>query len=416
MAPAADPAVMTQGQPDRSLPFLLLLAAVQFTHIVDFMILLPLGPTLMEKMAIGPAAFGNLVSTYALSAGIAGLVATNFIDRFDRRTLLLWLYAGFALGTFGCAVAHTHGQLLAARAVCGAFGGVSGSLVMAAAADITPPERRASGLAIVMMAFAVAAAFGVPLGLKLADAFRWETPFLVVGGVAVLNWLLIAAFLPAMRGHLGRSVAGFGALWNLLTDRNALRALAFNGSLVFAHFTIIPMLAPFLVKNAGLPKSKLFLVYMLGGIASMVTSRWLGGLADSRGRVRVYGVLVLISAVVTLGITQLHHAPMVLILTLTAAFFTFASGRFVPATAIVSLAVPPAQRGAFMSLNSCSRDLMSGLTTTIGGRIIVEAPSGELLRYDWLGWIAVAVALLSWWLGSRVANVESGPKAVLRPV
>ena len=156
---------------------LLLLAAVQFTHIVDFMLMMPLGPQLMRDLHITPKQFSALVATYTISSGVIGLLTAPFIDRFDRRKLLLGAYSGFIIGTLVCAMSHTAGTLLVARAVSGAFGGLSIAMVMSIIGDVIPAERRAAGMGIVMTAFSAAAAIGVPFGLQLAQKFRWETPF-----------------------------------------------------------------------------------------------------------------------------------------------------------------------------------------------------------------------------------------------
>src|SRR6266567_5280241 len=171
---------------ERSL--LLLLAAVQFTHIVDFMILMPLGPQLMRELHIGPGHFSALVAAYTISSGVVGLLAAPFIDRFDRRKLLLFAYVGFIAGTLACAFSQSATTLLAARALSGAFGGLSISMVMAIIGDVVPAKRRASAMGIVMTAFTVAAAVGVPFGLQLAERFRWEAPFLMLEGIEREMW------------------------------------------------------------------------------------------------------------------------------------------------------------------------------------------------------------------------------------
>ena len=165
---------------------LLLLAAVQFTHILDFMVMMPLGEMLMRELSITPTGFSHLVAAYTISAGVVGLLAAPFMDRFDRRKALLVTYAGFILGTLACALSQNATTLLIARAICGAFGGISGATVLAIVGDIVPPQRRATGMGIIMSAFAVAAAVGVPFGLFLAQKFRWEMPFFLVAGFAVV--------------------------------------------------------------------------------------------------------------------------------------------------------------------------------------------------------------------------------------
>src|SRR5437867_9445137 len=208
---------------ERSL--LLLLAAVQFTHIVDFMILMPLGPQLMRELHMGPGHFSALVAAYTISSGVVGLLAAPFIDRFDRRKVLLLAYAGFAAGTLACALSQNATTLLAARALSGAFGGLSTAMVMAIISDVVPAERRAAGIGVVMTAFSVAAAVGIPFGLQLAQHWRWEAPFGLLTGIAVMVWMIAFLRLPAIQGHLeggpGQPARAFA---ELLCDTNAGRA------------------------------------------------------------------------------------------------------------------------------------------------------------------------------------------------
>src|SRR6266581_9226250 len=181
---------------------LLLLAAVQFTHIVDFMILMPLGPQLMRELHIGPGHFSALVAAYTISSGIVGLLAAPLIDRFDRRKVLLLAYAGFTTGTLACALSQNATPLLVARAFSGAFGGLSTAMVMAIIGDVVPAERRSEGVGVVMTAFSLAAAVGIPFGLQLAQRLRWEAPFFFLAGVAGVVWVIAFRCLPAIRGHL----------------------------------------------------------------------------------------------------------------------------------------------------------------------------------------------------------------------
>jgi predicted MFS family arabinose efflux permease len=402
--------MVTSRYSERTL--LLLLAAVQFTHILDFMVMMPLGEQLMRELAIGPAAFSHLVASYTISAGVVGLLTAPFMDRFDRRKVLLLAYAGFAVGTLACALSRTAGMLLIARAICGGFGGVSGATIMAIVGDIVPPQRRAAGMGVIMGAFATAAAVGVPFGLFLAQKFRWEMPFFLVAGLGVVVWALIYVTLPPVRAHLNDTpLHHLTAFFELLRDANAGRALLFYSVIVMGHFTIIPLLAPFLVSNARLPEDKLFLVYLVGGICSALTAPLCGKLADRYGRLKIFAVLVFVASGVTLWIANSGPRPVWAVLIAAGMFFTFASGRFVPGQAIISLAVPAKRRGSFMSLASCTRDLTSGITSSLGGWIVTRSAAGPLVNYDKLGWIAVGMSLLSLWIASLVRVKEVHPQA-----
>ncbi|MCX6970967.1 MAG: MFS transporter [Verrucomicrobia bacterium] len=389
--------------PERAL--LLLLAAVQFTHIMDFMIMMPLGPQLMRVLSISASQFSLLIAAYTMTAGVIGFLTAPFIDRYDRRMVLLVSYAGFILGTYACASSESVGQLLLARAVCGAFGGISNATILAIVGDLVPSIRRGAAMGIIMTSFSAAAAFGVPFGLFLAQRFRWETPFYLVVGIALVVEILLMLWLPHVRGHLADgpppSLKNFATL---LSDSNAWRGILLMVSLVFGHFTIIPFLSPHLVSNLKYPESHLALVYVVGGVLTIVTAPMIGRLSDRFGRARVFTILVIVAATIISILTHAGPLPVSATLVITGLFFVFASGRYVPAQAVLTSAVPAVRRGAFMSLTACTRDLCSGLAAMLAGRVVVQT-SGGLLHVGWLGWLAVGTSLLSIWLIRRVRTV-----------
>lgn len=386
---------------------LLLLAAVQFTQIMDFMIMMPLGPQLMRQLGITPREFGGLISSYAITAGVVGLTVAPFTDRFDRRKLLLFCYAGFTVATLACGLSDSAATLLWARAICGAFGGVSGATVMAIVADVVPMERRARGMAIIMTAFSMAAALGVPFGLKIAQLWKWEAPFLVIAAIAAVVWGGLFRILPPVKGHLtGENVRSGKDFLDLIRTKNAWTGLCLMGAMVFGHFTIIPFLSPYLVGNVGLPEKSLFLIYLTGGLVTIFTAPLIGRLADRHGKLRIYVFLVAGACAVIRLLTSSGPLPVWQTLLLAAFFFAFASGRFVPGQAAISMAVPPNRRGAYMSLVACSRDLASGLTTAIGGQIVVQGANGKLLHFDRLGLLAIGVSLLSVFIFRRLKSAE----------
>jgi predicted MFS family arabinose efflux permease len=392
---------------------LLVLAAIQFTHIMDFMVMMPLAPQLMRELELGAGQFSALVAAYSIAAGAVGLLAAPFVDRFDRRTFLLWVYAGFTGATLLCGLATNAHTLLIARAIGGAFGGISGSLCLAIVSDLVPPERRAAGIGIVMTAFAVAAAIGVPVGLQLAQLWGWRAPFNVVAAVGVIVWVLVFRLVPPVRGHLQAGEHKGRAFQELLRDANAGRAILFMAVMVLGHFSIIPLLSPHLVGDVALPEKYLFLVYLIGGVLSVLTAPRVGRLADRHGRQRVFTIMVLVASVVVLAIANAGPLPAWATLSLTGLFFVFASGRFVPGQAIVTLAVPSSRRGAFLSLSSCARDLASGIASTLGGWVVSKQPNGHLVHFNYLGWIAVGFGLFSILLARRVQVNDTGVSSPL---
>ncbi len=392
---------------ERSL--LILLATVQFTHIMDFMIMMPLGPQLMRELAMTPQAFSVLIAAYTMTSGVVGLLVAPFVDRFDRRRVLLAAYAGFIIGTLGCALSHTVGEFLVARAICGAFGGISATTVMAIAGDIVPAQRRGYAMGVIMTAFSAASALGIPFGLFLAQKMRWEAPFFLLVGLGLVAEGLMLVCLPHVRGHLAH---GIPPSWKnfmiLLRDRNAWRGLLLVMSLVFGHFTMIPFLSPHLILNLKLPEGDLALVYIVGGLLTVVTAPWIGRMSDRFGRVQVFSGVVCVAAVVIFAMVHVGPLPVWGTLILTGMFFVFASGRYVPAQAVLTSAIPASRRGAYMSLTSCTRDFFTGTASLMAGKIVVSAPDA-LLRVNWLGWFAMASSLLGIWLIRRVKPVKEAP-------
>lgn len=400
------------------LTILFLLAAVQFTHIMDFMIMMPLAPQLMRELAITPAQFSELIAAYTVLSGGVGLICAPFMDRFDRRTILITAYVGFILGTWGCAVSETASHLIVARAICGAFGGISNATILAIVADLVPPHRRGAAMGIIMTSFSAAAAFGVPFGLYLAQQFRWEAPFYVLVGISTLVEIALFLFLPHVRGHLQEgpppSLKNFV---ELLRNGNAWSGLLLVVSLVFGHFTIIPFLSPHLVFNLKLPEKYLAFVYILGGIATIITAPRIGKLSDRFGRVRVFTCLLSCAVVVIGVLTNAGPAPVPVILFLTVVFFIFASGRYVPAQAVLSSAVHASQRGAYMSLTACTRDLCTGLAAIAAGHIVVRTDD-RLQNVHLLGWIAILVSIASMLFIRQVRAVDEPvvPQPAVEPV
>jgi len=394
-----------RGVTERTL--LLLLACVQFTHIMDFMVIMPLGPQLMRELNITAAQFGHIISAFAITAGVAGLAMAPFADRFDRKKLLLVCYAGFTLGTLACGLSTTPDMLMISRAMCGAFGGISSATLLTIVGDVVPAERRARGMGIIMTAFSVAAALGVPLGLKLAQWWKWEAPFLVIAAVASLVWVALIIMLPPVRGHLNREGTDHRKdFLSLLKNRNAWTGIALMMVCVMGHFMVIPYLSPYLVGNVGLAEDHLFLVYLVGGVVTIFTGPLVGKLADQHGRFRMFTILIAFACLIIFHISTSGPLPLWHILLNSAIFFIFASGRFIPAQAMISLAVPSARRGAYMSLVSCARDLSSGVTAAIGSAIVVKGSGGEMQHFDRLGLLAITISLASIWVFRQVKVAE----------
>lgn len=383
--------------------FLFSLAGIQFTHILDFMIMMPLGPEFIRELNINTHQFGLLLSSYTFAAALAGVFATYFIDRFERRVLLLSLYACFIIATLVCGLAPDYHSLFIARACAGAFGGILGSLVQTIIADSIPFERRGKALGTVMSAFSVSTVAGVPLSLLLANNISylgWRAPFFFIALISSLILYLGYRNIPKISGHLLHSHEGsrLSQVWNVFVAHQHLRAFFFMALMMLTGFSVIPYIALYLTSNVGVDNSYISLIYLCGGIATLMSSRWIGHLADRYGKVKVFRILAVISLVPLLVTTHLMPVPLWVVLINSTAFFVLVSGRMIPAMAIVSQMVDAKIRGTFMSLVGSVQMLASGLASVLAGMVVTIGTDGKMEHYNLVGYGAAACGLLTFWL------------------
>ncbi|MGD2139742.1 MAG: MFS transporter [Burkholderiales bacterium] len=391
---------------ERSL--LLVLLGVQFTHLMDFMVLMPLGPQFMRIWQISPAQFAVLVSAYTLSAAITSVLCGLYVDRFDRKRALILIYGGFAVSTALCAAAPDFSWLLAARTISGAFGGVAGAAVYSIVGDVVPDARRGTAMGIVMTAFPISAVAGVPLGLTLANALSWRAPFIFLAAVSCLVLIAAIWLLPKMDAHVARARSRhpLRQALEVFSNRNHLRALTLTAVMIFGGFSVIPFIAPYMVANVGLVESDLPWLYFFGGAATVFTSRLWGRLSDRHGKQHMFTIISSVSIIPLLACTNLPPAPLWVAITVMVTFMIFVSGRFVPAMAIVAGAAAPDLRGAFLSFNSAIQQLGSSAATLASGFIIGHTAGGTLTGYWKSGFVAVGCTFVAIWLARKVRIVN----------
>ncbi len=381
------------------------LAFLQFTIILDFMIIGPLGALLLRDMHITTRQFGLVVSAYAFSAGASGLLAAGFADEFDRKKLLLFFYGGFLLGTLLCGVADSYGFLLGARIVTGVFGGVIGSISMAIIADLFPLQVRGRVMGTVQTAFAASQVMGIPLGVFLSNRWGWHAPFLMIFVVSGAVGVVIATRLQPIVEHLKIPAGGNpGQLENrrnpllhlIATVRQGryLRTFAATMLLATGGFMLMPFGSTFTVNNLGISLHKLPWIYMITGAVTFVAGPLLGKLSDTIGKYQVFCIGSLGGAAVVGIYCHLGVTPLAMVIAINAVLFVAVTCRMISASALIS-AVPDMQdRGAFMSVNASLQQFSGGVASSLAGLIVVQAPDGKLLHYDLLGYVVMGAMTL----------------------
>jgi predicted MFS family arabinose efflux permease len=386
------------------------LVGIQFFNVVDFMIMMPLCPMLARSFGINTAQFGVLISAYTFAGAVSGLLFATVADRFERRTLLLRVYALFILSTAACGFASSYEWLLFARACAGIFGGILSALINTVVADNVVPQRRGQAMGKVMTAFSLASVAGVPASLWLAnhsDAIGWRAPFIAIACLACVLGAALHGEIPCRKPapHIatqGNIMATLHRMKAVLSERNHLKALSLALLMTGAAFTVIPYLTIFATKNVGLPESKLPVLYFLGGAATLLSSPRIGRWADQFGKLKVFRTAALLSMVPVLLITHARHISDELYLAISTLFFILTNGRFVACQALISGASYAPVRGTFMGLYSCAMSLGLGLASLLGGLLIGTGTGGSITHFNWVGYVACTCAMLGIWLAGKV--------------
>jgi predicted MFS family arabinose efflux permease len=398
----------THLTPKRERWLLLTLASIQFTSVLDFMIMMPLGPHLTALFGISAGEFGFLVSAYTFAAGLSGLLAATYIDRFGRKRMMLTLYPLFGAAALACSMAPTFAWLMLARVASGFFGGVLMALSQTIVAEVIPFERRGRAMGVVMTSFSVATVAGVPLGLFLASHFNWHAPFLAIALMVSVCAFGAVKTLPSLKGHLASHTSGDSApslLSNLrwvLVDPNPLRAYAMSSSMVFAGFVVIPYITLYLQGNAGFKPEQVPYVYLTGGICTLISARFIGHWSDRAGKAYAFRRLALLMPLPLLAMTLSAELPMAGVLLVSSMLFVVMSGRMIPGMALIGASADPRRRGSFMTLNSAVQSLAMGLAALVGGQILGRDGNGHLTHYWMAAILGGGASLMSFVLASKL--------------
>lgn len=387
---------------------LLLLAAINFTHILDFMIIMPLGNYLMPYFHISTQQFSMIVSAYSYAAFTTGIIAAFVIDKFDRKKSLLFGYSGFIVGTALCGFAPTYQFLIFARILAGLFGGLIGAQVLSIVADTFPYEKRGRAMGYLMAAFSVASVVGVPLSLYIANIFSWHAPFLLVAILGVFIIPLNVKFIPPVRGHMkGAANRKLLEAFQIIFSRNnALLALAFTALLFFGHFLVVPFLNPYMEFNVGFTKNEIPLIYVVGGTATLFSAPFFGKLADRKGKYIVFLLCSLLALPFIYFITNMPPIKFYFVLIATGLWFVMANGRSIASQAMISNVIESQYRGSFMSLNSSFQQLFVGSASFMAGLIVTNDPvTKKIFHFHWVGYLSIGVLVLTVLVGRHLRKL-----------
>lgn len=385
---------------------LFVLAAIQFTNIVDFMIMMPMGDILQKDLSISPGRYGWLVSSYGLAAGLTAFLGVFYLDNLDRKKALLTAYAGFILSTASSAIvpATDNNELnywlfIGTRVLTGITGGLLGGLILAIVGDVIPIARRGRAMGIITIAFSLASILGIPIALTLVDLFdqNWHVPFYGVSLLSLPAWILGFRSIPSLRAHLRRGEVQYDRMetFRVVFRRpNQRNALLFSILLILGQFTVVVFLTPFMINNVGLAQSDIKYIYLVGGGCTALSGYFIGKMVDRFGRFRIFTIFAWLSLATVLIITNLPETNLAIVLVLSGLFFIFVSGRMIPANTITTSIVLPQYRAGFMSLNSASMSLASGLSGVIAGAIVSQAGENQPLEhYNIVGLLAATATL-----------------------
>ena len=387
---------------------IVLLALTQFTVVLDFMIMSPLGDMLMKSMNLSTKQFGFAVSGYAFSAGISGLLTAGFADRFDRKKLLLFFYVGFIAGTLFCGLSHTYAMLLAARIVTGLFGGVIGSISMAIVADLFPLEQRGRVMGFMQMGFGASQVLGIPISLYIANAWGWQAPFLMIVGLASVIWITVLSKMQPVVQHLlvANEKNAITHLWHTIRQRNYRIGFLATAFLSLGGFMMMPWGSAFAINNLHVTNEELPVLFMVAGISSLIVMPLIGKLSDKIDKFKIFAAASVWMMIMVLIYTNLTPVPFWIVIAMNICFMIGIMSRMVPAMALTSALPKMQDRGAFMSINASLQQIAGGVAAAVGGLIVVQKEkTSPLEHYNTLGLVIIGLSSICIYLVYRVSKM-----------
>ena len=401
------------GQKQASIPFsryqkfaIFILAVTQFTVILDFMVMSPMGDILIKSLNLKPSQFGLAVSAYAFSAGISGFLTAGFADQFDRKKLLLFFYVGFIVGTSLCGIASSYPFLIGARIVTGLFGGVIGSISLAIIADLFDIQHRGRVMGFIQMGFSASQVLGIPVGLYLANSWGWHAPFLWVGAMALLIAFLIASRLQPLTKHLliKKDKSPLNHLLHTISTKDYRVGFTATALLSIGGFMMMPFGSAFAINNLKITQQQLPILFLVSGLSTLIIMPLVGKISDRIDKFKIFAVASAWMIIMVLFYTHLSVTPFLLVIVINILMMAGIMSRMIPSSALIT-GIPLIQdRGAFMSINASLQQLAGGVAAGIAGMIVVQKTKfSPLEHYPTLGYILVCISVLSVLLLYRVS-------------
>ncbi len=385
-----------------------LLALLQFTVILDFMIISPLGFLLMKVPGINTTRFGLIVSSYAISACLSSIVAAGFVDKYDRKKVLLFFYAGFVLGTLCCALSNSFWTLLGARIITGLFGGVIGAISMSIITDLFALNQRGKVMGFVQMGFAASQVLGIPIGLFFAPRWGWQSAFMMIVVLALAIIGLIFFYLKPIDKHLAVQTDKnpFLHLFHTLGNKKYRAAYIAVTFLPVGGYMLMPFGSAFSVNNLHIHQEDLQWLYLASGLSSVVIMPVVGRLSDKYDKYKVFFAGSLIAIIMVNIYVNLPPVSLFVLMAINIFLFMGIMSRIVPATTLNSAIPELADRGAFMSICAALQQMAGGIGAFVAGLIVhQQTNTSPLQNYNILGIVVSAFTVICLLLVYQVSKI-----------
>ena len=388
------------------------LLLTQFTHVLDFVIMMPLSTHFIKSLQITAPQFTVLVASYGFSAAFSGFFSTMFTDKYDRKPMFTTIFIGFILSTFACGLASNYEMLILARIVTGIFGGILSGQTYAIVSDVFPYNLRARATGVVMSGFSLASAIGVPASLFFANRYGLSVPFYVIGTIGLLTLILIHLFIPNLKGHVIKNTQFTNPFKNfiiILKNKNQRHALLMTAFLILGGFPVITMLNPFLKYNISFDDNDIMMMYIIGGVLTIITANLIGYVADKTSKQKVFLIMGLLSIIPLLLMTNLTNQTTHFQVFIFIAFFFFViNGRNIPSIALSTSVAPSKSRGSYMGINSFLQQIAMGLSASISGLVVSQNETTHAIsHYNYVGYISIGFTLMALYCSRKVTSIES---------